>query len=149
MRPRSRGSIRLASSDPEAPLLIDPKYLSDPYDTEQLISGIEVVNTLAETNAFDEWGGTSDAPTLLRLDRPELEKAIHDSVSSFFHLSGTCRMGTDATAVVDPHLRVRGVDGLRVADASVMPSIVSCNTNAATVMIGEKAADLLRGRSAG
>ncbi|MFD6064999.1 GMC family oxidoreductase [Rhodococcus wratislaviensis] len=149
MRPRSRGSIRMASSDPEAPLLIDPKYLSDPYGIEQLIAGIEVVNTLAETSAFDAWGGTSDASALLRLDRPELEKAIHDSVSSFFHLSGTCRMGTDATAVVDPHLRVRGVDGLRVADASVMPSIVSCNTNAATVMIGEKAADLLCGRPAG
>ncbi|MDF3307377.1 GMC family oxidoreductase N-terminal domain-containing protein [Rhodococcus sp. T2V] len=148
MRPRSRGSVRLASSDPEAPLLIDPRYLSDPYDIGQLIAGIEMVNTLAETSAFDEWGGTSDARTLLRLDRSDLEKAIHDGVSSFFHLSGTCRMGADATAVVDPQLRVRGVEGLRVADASIMPSIVSCNTNAATVMIGEKAADLLCGRSA-
>ncbi|MBJ8348854.1 GMC family oxidoreductase [Antrihabitans sp. YC2-6] len=145
MRPRSRGTIRLASADPTVPPLIDPRYLTDDYDMDQLILGIEAVDVLAKSGAFDEWGGVCETTDLLQLDRPQLEQTVRDAVSSFFHLSGTCRMGADAAAVVDPQLRVNGVDGLRVADASVMPSIVSANTNAATVMIGEKAADLLRG----
>ena len=145
MRPRSRGTIRLASADPTVPPLIDPRYLTDDYDMDQLIAGIEAVDVLAKSGAFDEWGGVCETTDLLQLDRPHLEQTVRDGVSSFFHLSGTCRMGADAAAVVDPQLRVNGVDGLRVADASVMPSIVSANTNAATVMIGEKAADLLRG----
>lgn len=144
MRPRSRGTVRLAAADPDLPPLIDPRYLSDPHDIEQLIAGIETVDRLVRTGAFDEWGGVSEAQALLRLDRPRLVRAIHDAVSSFFHLSGTCRMGSDPAAVVDPCLRVNGVENLRVADASVMPGIVSCNTNAATVMIAEKATDLLR-----
>ncbi|AHH17450.1 L-sorbose 1-dehydrogenase [Nocardia nova SH22a] len=140
MRPHSRGEIRLASADPDVPALVDPRYLDQDNDIEQLIAGIEAADRLARTGAFDEWEATSDTATLLRLDDRELRREIRDSVSSFFHLSGTCRMG----AVVDPSLRVNGVDNLRVADASVMPDIVSCNTNAATVMIAEKAADLLR-----
>ena len=145
MRPRSRGTIRLASADPTVPPLIDPRYLTDSYDMDQLIAGIEAVDVLAKSGAFDEWGGVCETTTLLQLDRPQLEHTVRDAVSSFFHLSGTCRVGADSAAVVDPELRVNGVAGLRVADASVMPSIVSANTNAATVMIGEKAADLLRG----
>ncbi|NEW26594.1 GMC family oxidoreductase [Nocardia cyriacigeorgica] len=144
MRPRSRGTVRLAAADPDVPAVIDPRYLSDPGDIEQLVAGLETVDRLVRTGAFDEWGGVSEAEALLRLDRPHLERAIHDAVSSFFHLSGTCRMGSDPAAVVDPRLRVNGVENLRIADASVMPSIVSCNTNATTVMIAEKAADLLR-----
>ena len=143
MRPRSRGSVRLVSADPAVPPAIDPRYLTDDYDMDQLIVGIEAADTMAKSGAFDEWGGVSQTAALLRLDRPDLEKMIKDAVSSFFHLSGTCRMGSDAAAVVDPQLRVRGVEGLRVADASVMPSIVSCNTNATTVMIAEKAVDAL------
>lgn len=144
MRPHSRGEIRLASADPEAPAVIDPRYLDEDNDIEQLVAGIEAADRLARTGAFDEWEATSDTANLLRLDARELRRAIRDSVSSFFHLSGTCRMGSDAGAVVDPCLRVNGVENLRIADASVMPDIVSCNTNAATVMIAEKAADLLR-----
>ncbi|MFC7014467.1 GMC family oxidoreductase [Streptomyces viridiviolaceus] len=148
MRPRSRGSVRLASADPDVAPLIDPRYLSDDHDNDQLIAGIEEVHRLVGTGAFDEWGVRSQTEDLLRLDRSALELAVRNAVSSFFHLSGTCRMGAGGDAVVDPELRVHGVRGLRVADASVMPTIVSCNTNAATVMIAEKAADLLRGRSA-
>ncbi|MBF6245668.1 GMC family oxidoreductase N-terminal domain-containing protein [Nocardia elegans] len=144
MRPRSRGEIRLESADPELPAVIDPRYLDDNHDIEQLVAGIEAADRLARTGAYHEWEATSDTATLLRLDARELRREIHESVSSFFHLSGTCRMGSDAGAVVDPRLRVNGIDNLRVADASVMPDIVSCNTNAATVMIAEKAADLLR-----
>ncbi|MGM7648735.1 GMC family oxidoreductase [Nocardia sp. JW2] len=144
MRPRSRGTVRLAAADPDVPAVIDPRYLSAPGDLEQLVTGIETVDNLVRTGAFDEWGGVSEAAVLLQLSPTGLERAIHDAVSSFFHLSGTCRMGADPRAVVDPRLRVNGIESLRVADASVMPSIVSCNTNATVVMIAEKAADLLR-----
>ncbi|MFG2658502.1 GMC family oxidoreductase [Streptomyces sp. NPDC048425] len=148
MRPRSRGTIRLVSADPDVAPLIDPAYLHDTYDLDQLILGVEHIDRLVRTSVFDEWGGVSETSLMLRNDRAGLERAVRTTVSSYFHLSGTCRMGSDADAVVDPQLRVNGVPGLRVADASVMPTVVSCNTNAATVMIGEKAADLLRGRDA-
>ncbi|MCX6398376.1 MAG: GMC family oxidoreductase N-terminal domain-containing protein [Propionibacteriales bacterium] len=146
MRPQSRGWLRLASSDPDVAPLIDPRYLTEQHDIDQLVAGIEVVDDLVRTGAFDEWGGTSRTEELLQLDRHGLEAVVRDSVSSFFHLSGTCRMGTGRDTVVDPQLRVHGLDGIRVVDASVMPTIVSCNTNAATVMIAERAADLILGR---
>ncbi|MGH3240386.1 MAG: GMC family oxidoreductase [Spirillospora sp.] len=149
MRPRSRGTVRIVSSDPAVAPLIDPAYVCEDHDLQQLITGIEMVDAIVQTGVYDDWGGESDTTTLLKLDRTELEHAVKESISSYFHLSGTCRMGDDEDAVVDPHLRVRGVRGLRVADASVMPTVVSCNTNAAAVMIGEKAADLLRGQNLG
>ena len=146
MRPRGRGAITIASADPLAKPLLDPAYLQDPHDLEQLIRGLEIVDSIVGTGAFDEFGGYSDTTRMLALDRPELEQSIKDAVSSYFHLSGSCRMGTDEMGVVDPQLRVHGIEGLRVADASVMPTIVTCNTNAAAGMIGEKVADLVRGR---
>ncbi len=146
MQPRSRGGIRLASADPDVAPLIDPRYLTEQYDVDQLVAGISIVDELVRTGAFDAWGGRSETASLLQLDRRALEDVVRDSVSSFFHLSGSCRMGTGTDAVVDPELRVHGLSGLRVVDASVMPTIVSCNTNAATVMIAERAADLVRGR---
>ena len=146
MQPRSRGSVRLASSDPEVPPLIDPGYLSEQYDLDQLIAGIEEVDRLTKTGAFDEWGGKSGTEEILHLQREDLKNFVRDSVSSFFHLSGTCQMGNGEDAVVDPQLRVRGLNGIRIVDASVMPTIVSSNTNAATVMIAERAADLILDR---
>jgi choline dehydrogenase len=146
MRPKSRGSVRLASNDPSVAPIIDPRYLSDSHDLDELIAGVELVDEIVATGAFEDWGGSSETTALLRLDRAELERTVRDAVGPYFHLAGTCRMGSDAGAVVDPQLRVRGVEGLRVADASVMPTAVSCNTNAAAVMIGEKAADLVRSR---
>jgi choline dehydrogenase len=147
MRPRSRGTVRLASADPDAPPLIDPRYLTEPEDVDQLITGIEIVDRIVATGVFDELGGESETTAILRRDRAGVEQAVRDSLGTYMHPVGTCRMGVDADAVVDHELRVNGVRGLRVADASVMPVIVSCNTNAACVMIGEKAADLIRGRS--
>lgn len=146
MRPRSRGSVRLASADPDIPPLIDPRYLTEQYDVDQLVVGVEEVDRLTRTGAFDEWGGKSQTEALLQLDTPDLERAVGDAVSSFFHLSGTCRMGSNEDSVVDSRLSVHGLAGLRVVDASVMPTIVSSNTNAATVMIAERAADLILGR---
>jgi choline dehydrogenase len=144
MRPKSRGTVRLASGDASVPPVIDPRYLNASYDLDQLIAGIELVDEIVTTGAFDEWGGASQTTAMLKLDRAELERTVCDAIGSYSHLAGTCRMGSDAGAVVDPQLRVAGVEGLRVADASVMPTAVTCNTNAATVMIAEKAADLLR-----
>ncbi len=147
MRPKSRGSVRLASADPATAPLIDPAYLAERHDLDQLIKGIETIEAIVLTGAFDDWGGSSQTTEMLRLDRRDFEDAVRNAVSSYFHLAGTCRMGSDAHAVVDPQLQVNGIEGLFVADASVMPVAVTCNTNAATIMIGEKAADLLRGRS--
>ena len=149
MRPRSRGSVRLRSTDPLVPPIIDPRYLSEHYDLEQLITGVELANEIVETGVFDEWGGASETRRLLDLPSSQRERRVRDAAGSYYHLAGTCRMGSDAGAVVDPELRVVGVDGLRVADASVMPTLVSTNSNAATIMIGEKAADLLRHRNGG
>ncbi|UKD57690.1 GMC family oxidoreductase N-terminal domain-containing protein [Amycolatopsis sp. FU40] len=146
MRPAGRGSVRLASADPLAAPLIDPAYVRERGDLDELVRGVELVDEIVRTGAFDEWEGRSDTTAMLRLRRAELEQAVRESISSYFHLSGTARIGADDDAVVDPDLRVRGIEGLRVADASVMPTVVSANTNAASVMIGEKAADLARGR---
>ncbi len=144
MRPESRGRVRLASVDPAAAPIIDPRHVTEQHDLDQLIAGLEEVDRLVGTGAFDAWEAQPSTRRILDLDRIDLERFVGDAVSSFFHLSGTCRMGTGPDAVVDPELRVYGVEGLRVIDASVMPRIVSCNTNASTVMIAERAADLLR-----
>ncbi len=144
MRPESRGSVRLASADPSTAPLIDPRHVTEQHDLDQLIAGIEEVDRLVGTGAFDAWEVQPSTRRVLDLGRLDLERFVTDAVSSFFHLSGTCRMGVGPDAVVDPELRVYGVEGLRVIDASVMPRIVSCNTNASTVMIAERAADLLR-----
>jgi choline dehydrogenase len=147
MRARSRGTVRLASADPDDQPVIDPRYLTESHDVEQLVAGIKISDRIVRTGIFDDLGGESETTALLALDRHGLERAVRDALGTYMHPVGTCRMGGDSEAVVDPQLRVAGVAGLRVADASVMPVIVSCNTNAACVMIGEKAADLIRGRS--
>lgn len=144
MRPLSRGRLRLAANDPAAMPEIDFRYLQHSHDLEQLITGIEEVHRLNETGAFDEWGGTSEASALVRLNRQDLEQAVRDRLSTYFHPVGSCRMGIDQDAVVDPSLRVHSIANLRVADASIMPEIVSSNTAAATVMIAERAAEIIR-----
>lgn len=143
MRPQSRGSLKLASASSTDAPLIDYNYLADPYDMQQLIAGIEEVHRLTQTGVFAQWGGHSGTEALMRLDRKGMEQAVMDALSSYFHPAGTCRMGVDSGAVVDPALRVRGIAGLWVADASVMPVIVSANTAAATMMIAEKGAELI------
>ncbi|MCV2488340.1 GMC family oxidoreductase N-terminal domain-containing protein [Geodermatophilus sp. YIM 151500] len=146
---RSRGSVRLRSADPAWAPAIDPGYLTDERDLRALVSGIELAREIAGAGPLadvlaEEW---SPGGTLHR--RADLERAARLTLESLYHPVSSCRMGRadDDGAVVDPQLRVRGLDGLRVVDASVMPTLVRGNTNAPTIMIAERAADLIAGRT--
>ena len=144
LRPESRGTIRLASADPAAHPLIDPAYLSAPADLEVLLAGIEITRRIAEAPALAAYSGPEYWPGDEIRDRNALVAKIRDWAETIYHPVGTCRMGADPASVVDPRLRVRSVEGLRVIDASVMPTLISGNTNAPTIMIAEKASDLIR-----
>jgi choline dehydrogenase len=144
MHPVSRGTLRLRSADPAEPPEIDPAYLSDDADVRALLRGIAKARELAATDAFAPWLAREVLPGGDVLDEAALRDFIARGTGTYYHPVGTCRMGIDRLAVVDPQLRVHGVEGLRVADASIMPSIVTANTNPASIMIGEKAADLVR-----
>ena len=146
LRPRSRGTVRLRSADPADKPLLDPNYWSDSYDKEMSIRGFNMARAIMQQEALK--------PFVLAERVPGPEVSSDDAIAAYasaaaktdHHPVGTCKMGKGSDAVVDPELRLRGIAGLRVADASVMPYIVSGNTNAATIMIAEKAADLIRGR---
>lgn len=144
-QPRSRGEIRLGGPKVEDRPIIDHRLLSDPWDVACLVRGLQLVQRLYATKAFSEviTGPLETVPP--PGEEPEqLEEFVRQWTSIGFHPVGTCRMGSDDAAVVDPQLRVNGIAGLRVADASIMPTLISANTNAAAMMIGEKAADLIR-----
>ncbi len=147
LRPKSRGSVRLASPDVATPPLIDPNFLSDPDDLETLVRGVQIVQRILAQPALAPYGGKyiygagQDDPAALR-------RLIRERADTIYHPVGTCRMGGDERSVVDPALRVRGVEGLRVADASIMPLLISGNTQAPSAMIGEKAADMILGKTA-
>ena len=142
-RPESRGHVRISSSDPAAPPKIVANYLSADADREAAVSAIRFVRLLARTSALSRIVTEELLPGVEAWnDQDFLEHARKDGQSAY-HPVGTCRMGRDTGAVVDPQLRVHGIAGLRVADASIMPTLVSANTNAACMMIGEKAADLI------
>jgi choline dehydrogenase-like flavoprotein len=144
LRPRSRGSVRLQSDNPADMPLIDPNYLSDSYDREMSIRGLKLVQEILTQDALKPYIMAE------RLPGPDVQTdedyfnfiCAHSKTSH--HCAGTCRMGSDADAVLDPRLRFNGIDGLRVADASVMPTVISSNTNAPSIMIGEKAADMIK-----
>jgi choline dehydrogenase len=138
--PEARGSVRLAGPDPSAAPLIDPNYLGAEADVRRLRDGIEVARQIAAAAPFDGWRGREVLP---------VDLDVRACTGTYYHPVGTCAMGSGPDAVVGPDLRVHGLDGLRVADASVMPTVVCVNTNAATIMIGEKAADLVRGLTEG
>ena len=144
VRPESRGTVRLLSPDPLAHPAIDPDYLSAPEDAGVLLAGVRLARAIGAQPAFDAYRGREVWPGVeVDSDAVLLAKA-REWAETIYHPVGTCRMGADAGAVVGPDLRVRGVEGLRVVDASVMPRLVSGNTNAPTIMIGEKAADIMR-----
>jgi choline dehydrogenase-like flavoprotein len=146
LRPRSRGTIRLASADPRAAPLIDPNYWADPYDRAMSIEGLKIAREIMRQNALKPFVLAERLPGPDKVSDGDLTDYGCAHAKTDHHPVGTCRMGHDALAVVTPDLRVRGIEGLRVCDASIMPKIVSSNTNAPTIMIGEKAADLVRGR---
>ncbi|WP_234807517.1 GMC family oxidoreductase [Mycolicibacterium bacteremicum] len=142
--PQARGTIRLAGPDPSTAPLIDPNYLGTESDVQRLIHGVGMAREIAATPAFDPWRGREVLPGVGSTDDAALRRHVARATSTYYHPVGSAAMGTGADAVVGPDLMVHGLTGLRVADASVMPTIVSVNTNAATIMIAEKAADLIR-----
>jgi len=146
LRPRSRGSVRLAGADPRAAPLIDPNYWSDPYDRRMSIGGLRIAREILRQKALRPFILAERLPGPDKISDDDLFEYCCLNSKTSHHPAGTCRMGHDELAVVAPDLRVRGVEGLRVCDASIMPKIVSSNTNAPTIMIGEKASDLVRGR---
>jgi choline dehydrogenase len=145
VRPASRGSVRL---NPNGEVVIDPKYLSEESDVEALVAGLRQARELAAASAFDQWRGPEALPGADVTGPEQLRDFVRRAAGTYYHPVGTCKMGVGPDAVVDPQLRVRGIEGLRVADASIMPDIVSANTNTAALMIGEKAAELMK-RGAG
>jgi choline dehydrogenase-like flavoprotein len=147
LRPRSRGTIRLASADPLAAPLIDPNYWSDPHDRECALKGLRLAREILRQPALKPFVLAERQPGAeIETDAALTEYAFR-SCKTDHHPAGTCAMGQGADAVTTPDLRVRGLDGLRVADASVMPFIPSCNTNAPTIMVAEKASDLILGKA--
>lgn len=143
LRPRSRGYIRLQDNDPRSSPLIDPRYLSDPDDIRVLREGIKLVRRLFRTDAFAPAFGGEDLPPATVTTDAQLDEDIRQRSESIYHPVGTCRMGEDRLAVVDSQLRVKGISGLRIADASVMPLLISGNTNAPSMMVGERAAGFM------
>ncbi|MBO9380683.1 choline dehydrogenase [Sphingomonas histidinilytica] len=142
-RPQSRGNVVIASSDPLQAPLIDPRYFSDPEDMRTARASLRIARELIAQPAFDEFRGVEYAPGTNVQSDADLDDYIRSTANSIYHPVGTCRIGTDPMAVVDPQLRVHGIDNLRIVDASVMPTIVSGNTNAAVMMIAEKASDII------
>jgi choline dehydrogenase len=143
--PKSRGTFRLASADPTAAPLIDPNYLAEQADIDVLVSGIELIRETMASQSIASGVHAEISPGPPYRTRESLAKEVLNRATTVYHPVGTCRMGVDDRAVVDPALAVRGVEGLRVADASIMPSVPGGNTNAPSMMIGEKAAALILG----
>ena len=141
VRPKSRGRVSLASPDPRAAPVIDPNYLDHPDDLRTLADGMQIARRILSAAAFATLQGTELVPGPEVRDERSLIEYIRNSVVSVHHPASTCRMGVDPLAVVDPQLRVHGLGGMRVVDASVFPRVVAGNTNAAVVMVAEKAAE--------
>ncbi len=148
LRPVSRGDLRLASKDPFAAPLIDPNFLAERDDVDRLIRGFKAMRTLLAQPALAGFGGRESAASIDAQSDKEIEQFIRNHADTIYHPVGTCRMGNGPLDVVDAELRVRGVQGLRVVDASIMPRVVAGNTNAPTIMIAEKAADMIKAAAA-
>ena len=144
LRPRSRGTVRLQSGDPTKAPLIDPNYLQDPLDREMTIRGLKLTQEILAQAALKPYILAVRLPGPdVRTDEDYFNFICQHSKTSH-HCAGTCRMGADDTAVVDTRLRFNGIQGLRIVDNSIMPTVISSNTNAAAIMIGEKASDMIK-----
>jgi choline dehydrogenase-like flavoprotein len=145
LRPRSRGTVRLASADPKAAPLIDPNYWADPYDRACALKGLRLAREILRQPALKPFVLAERLPGDNLNSDEELADYAYRSCKTDHHPAGTCAMGAGPEAVVTPDLKLRGIDGLRVVDASVMPFVPSCNTNAPTIMVAEKASDIILG----
>ena len=146
LRPRSTGSVKLRNNDPEQTPLIDPAFLQDPQDLEDMVAAYKITRRLMNAPSISRWISEDPFTANVHSD-DEIREILRQRVDTVYHPVGSCKMGVDEQAVVDPELKVRGVDGLRVVDASIMPTLVGGNTNAPAIMIAEKAVDLIRGKS--
>jgi choline dehydrogenase len=144
LRPHSRGSVRVASPDPTAAPLIDPAFLTDERDVDFMLAAARAARELGNADALEPWRDAEVIPGPQASSGERLRAYLRQSTGTYFHPVGTCRIGTGTDAVTDTELRVHGVEGLRVADASVMPSLPAANTNATVLAIAEKASDLIR-----
>jgi choline dehydrogenase len=143
-RPEAKGSIHIRSADPFAKPVIRPNFLGDPLDQQTVVAGMKLGRRIIENAAMDKYRAHEMNPgPAVQTDAEWLDFARGNGQTTY-HVVGTCKMGSDPMAVVDDQLRVHGIAGLRVVDASVMPTMVSGNTNAATIMIAEKGADLIK-----
>jgi choline dehydrogenase-like flavoprotein len=143
LRPKSRGTLKLASGDPMAAPAIDPAFLTHPDDLEDMVAGFKATRRIMDAPALASRRGRDLFTADVKTD-DDIRAVLRARVDTVYHPVGTCRMGVDDGAVVDPQLRVRGIAGLRVVDASIMPTLIGGNTNAPSIMIGEKAADMIR-----
>jgi choline dehydrogenase-like flavoprotein len=144
LRPQSRGSVQLASRDPAAAPLIDPNFLGDADDLQRLVRGFKIMRRILSQSALAGYGGRELPASAGATTDEQIEAFIRSHADTIYHPAGSCRMGNGALDVVDAKLQVHGVAGLRVVDASIMPRLVSGNTNAPTIMIAEKAADMIK-----
>jgi choline dehydrogenase-like flavoprotein len=144
LRPRSRGRVGLTSADPMAAPLIDPAFLSDPDDIVRMVRGVKLMRRVLNQPSLSAFGGQELPASAGAQSDAEIEQFIRNHADTIYHPVGSCRMGPAGDGVVDERLRVHGLQGLRVVDASIMPRIVSGNTNAPTIMIAEKAVDMIR-----
>jgi choline dehydrogenase len=149
VRPASRGSLRLASADPNVPPVIDPGYLTAAADVDALVSAVGLCREIMAQPAIAKWTKREVFPGPAARTEAEIGRYVRDNAITYHHQVGTCKMGAidDPAAVVGADLRVRGIEGLRVADASIMPKVPAGNTNAPSIMIGERAAELIISRS--
>ena len=145
LQPYSRGSVRLVSNDPSAPPSIDPGFLTDERDVAGMLTGLRIAREIGGSQALAAWREAEVLPGAQVRAVAELRAFLNRSIGTYFHGVGTCRMGTGPDAVVDTQLRIHGIDGLRIVDASVMPSIPGANTNTTVLAIAERAAELIIG----
>jgi choline dehydrogenase-like flavoprotein len=144
LRPKSRGRVSLVSADPTAAPRIDPNFLAERDDVDRLVRGFKLMRTILSQRALAGHAGRELAASASAQTDEQIEGFIRGHADTIYHPVGSCRMGSGPLDVVDAQLRVHGMQGLRVVDASIMPSIIGGNTNAPTIMIAEKASDLIR-----